>query len=193
MTKCVENRFFPIINHFGSSEIDLKDYFKKEEMSLEEFRAYVRLNQTIQAVTRDIEELQVHTMIAAIMKFLNDFKPESLNQRLVDYCILKLIQLIAPLAPCLAEEMWEIAGQPYSVCQSAWPKYDPDAIVADTITIAVQVNGRLRGEINVPADSDEAAIKTEAKANEKVTNHIKGKKIIKEIYIKGRLVNIVVK
>lgn len=193
MTKFVTNRYFPIINHFGGTEIDLKYYFKKEELNLEEFRTYVRLNQTIMAVTRDIDELQVHTMIAAIMKFLNEFKPEELNQKLVDYCILKLIQLMAPLAPCMAEEMWEIAGQPYSVCQSSWPIYDPDAIVADTITIAVQVNGRLRGEINVPADSDESTIKTEAKAVEKVQNHIKGKKIIKEIYVKGRLVNIVVK
>jgi leucyl-tRNA synthetase len=97
------------------------------------------------------------------------------------------------MAPCLAEEMWQIGGQPYSIFKSEWPKYDPQAIVADTITIAVQVNGKLRGQVEVAADADEATIIKEAKLVDRVTPHIDGRALVKEIYVKGRLVSLVVK
>jgi len=193
MTKFVTNRFFPLINLVSGEKANLKYYFKENELSLDEFRTYVRLNQTIKAVTQDIDNMQFHTLIAALMKFINEFKPEKLNQKLADYTVARLIQLISPVAPAMAEEMWELAGYKYSIFNSEWPKFDPNAIVADMITIAVQVNGRLRGEVNVAADSDEATIKEEAKKAESVVKHLEGKKIVKEIYVKGRLVNLVVK
>lgn len=195
MSRFVTKRFFPLIRLFRPNvPVDLKYYFKQDELTLEEFRTYVRLNQTIKSATHDIEQMQFHTIIAALMKFLNDFKPEALNDlRLVNYCVLKLIQLISPMAPCLAEEMWEMAGKPYSIFKSDWPQFDPNAIIGDMITIAIQVNGKLRGQIEVSADADEATIIQEAKAAERVSTHIDGKTILKEIYIKGRLVNLVVK
>ncbi|MEZ5359237.1 MAG: leucine--tRNA ligase [Candidatus Zixiibacteriota bacterium] len=194
MAKFVGNKFFPLVNNYDSdTKVDLKYYFNKDELTIDEFRMYVRLNQTIKQITHDVELFQFNTVIAALMKFLNEFKPEQLNQNLVNYSVLKLIQLIAPVAPCLAEEMWESCGQGYSVFQTDWPVFDPDAIVADTITVAVQVNGKLRGEIEVDSEADQETILTEAKSNDKVKTHLEGKSIVKEIYIKGRLVNLVVK
>lgn len=194
MGRFVTHRFFPLAKWArGGESIDLKCHFKQTDLSLEEFRTYVRLNQTIKQVTQDIEQFQFNTIIAALMKFINDFKPEVLNPKLVKYCVLKLVQLISPMAPCLAEEMWQIGGQPYSIFKSQWPKYDPLAIVADTITIAVQVNGKLRGQVEVAADADEATIIKEAKRIDRVKSHIEGKTLVKEIYVKGRLVSLVVK
>lgn len=194
MSRFVTHRFFPLVKLAqGGEAIDLKCYFKQTDLSLEEFRTYVRLNKTIKQVTQDIEQFQFNTIIAALMKFINDFKPEVLNPTLVKYCVLKLVQLISPMAPCLAEEMWQIGGRPYSIFKSEWPKYDPQAIIADTITIAVQVNGKLRGQVEVAADADEATIIKEAKLVERVKPHIDGKTLVKEIYVKGRLVSLVVK
>jgi len=193
MSRFVTRRFFPLIALIEDGAIDLKQYFNKADLSIDEFRTYVRLNQTIKLITADFEEMQFHTAIAAIMKFINEFDTGKISQRLTDYCVLKLVQLISPLAPCLAEEMWEMAGRAYSIFDSDWPRYDPNAIVADTISIAVQVNGKLRGEIEVDADADEKTIIETARANERVTAHTEGKTIIKEIYVKGRLVNLVVK
>ena len=193
MTPFVANRFFSLVNSVEGNPADLKQYFKQRDLTLDEFRTYVRLNQTIKWITMDFERMQFHTVIAATMKFINEFDPAKLSPKLVSYCVAKLTQLMAPLAPCMAEEMWEILGQPYSIFNSKWPEYDPDAIIADTITIAVQVNGKLRGEVIVPADADEPTIIGEARQNGRVQPHIAGKQTVKEIYIKGRLVNLVVK
>ncbi len=93
----------------------------------------------------------------------------------------------------MAEEMWAMAGQPYSIFNSEWPEYDANSIVADTITLAVQVNGKLRGQVEVPADADETTIIAEAKTVERVRNYIQRREIVREIYVNGRLVNLVVK
>jgi len=193
MSKFLGHRFFRLLEHMDTTPVDLKYYFNKDELTIDEFRSYVRLNQCIKSITQDIDKMQFHTAIAAIMKFLNDFNPEAIRQDLVNYSVLKLVQLIAPMAPCTAEEMWEIAGQPYSIFKSNWPIYDPEAIVADKITLAVQINGKLRGEVVVDADANQDSILADAKAVDKVKPHLDGKNIVKEIYIKGRLVNLVVK
>ena len=193
MSRFVVRKFFPLINLVDGEIPDLKYYFNNTELSLDEFRTYVRLNQTIKSITHDFDLLQFHTSIAAIMKFINDFEPARLSQNLINYCVLKLVQLVAPMAPCLAEEMWELAGRPYSVFKSEWPQYDPKAIVADTITIAVQVNGKLRGTVDVAADADEPTILEAAKLDSRVSSHLSGKTILKEIYVKGKLVSLVIK
>lgn len=194
IAKFISNKYFPLVNIYDNdTDTDLKSYFNKSDLSIDAFRTYVRLNQSIKQITHDIENFQFNTVIAALMKFMNEFKAEKLNQELINYCVLKLVQLISPVAPCLAEEMWELCGQEYSVFQSSWPIYDPDAIVADTITLAVQVNGKLRGEIEVDAEADKETILSEARTNDKVQTHLEGKTIIKEIYVPGRLVNLVVK
>jgi leucyl-tRNA synthetase len=189
----VARRFFPIINEVSGSAADLKYYFNKDELTESEFGQYIALNQAIKAITEDFEQMQFHTAIAEIMKFLNGFEPDKIGTKLSDYVVAKLIQLISPLAPCMAEEMWEIAGYAYSIYHSEWPIYDPEAIIGDTIIIAVQVNGKLRGQIEVAADAQESDIIAAGKADSNVQKHTLGKEIIKEIYVRGRLVNLVVR
>jgi leucyl-tRNA synthetase len=103
------------------------------------------------------------------------------------------IQLAAPLTPHLSEELWHRIGREGSVFRSAWPEYDPDAIVGDQIEIAVQVNGKLRDSVMVPADADQTVVEEAAFGSRKIQAHTEGKQIVKRIFVKGRILNIVVK
>jgi len=164
---------------------DLSDYEKT---------TYIKLNQTVKRVSEDIDRLQFNTAIAALMELEHDFKPDQIkNDTLNDYIILKAIQLIAPMAPHLAEEMWHLCGNELSVFRSAWPDYDPDALKFDTVTIAIQVNGKLRSEMAMPRDSAQNKVIAAALNDDKVKTYTDGREIIKGIYIPNRLVNIVIK
>jgi len=192
--KFLVNRFYPIIGDYRMAAPDLKQYFNIDSLADYDKATYIRLNQTIKRVSEDLERLQFNTSIAALMEFSRDFDPSKIeNKTLNDYIIMKLIQLIAPLAPHLAEEMWSVTGQPDSVFKSRWPTHDPNAVTFDSITIAVQVNGKVRGEIEIPRDSDDSSVYEKAILNEKVSHHLDGKEIIKKIYIKNKLLNLVVK
>ncbi len=192
--KFVVNRFYPLAEAYGGTDPDLKRYFKSDDLGKYDKEAYIKLNRTIKRVSEDNERLQFNTSIAALMEFSRDFDPSKIrNKELRDYTILKLIQLIAPIAPHMAEEMWSLTGHSESVFKSLWPEHDPDAVTFDSITVAVQINGKVRGEIEIARDSDEDIIVEQALGNEKVANHLDGKKIIKKIYIKNKLLNLVVK
>ncbi len=102
------------------------------------------------------------------------------------------MRLLAPLAPHIAEEFWQKLGNAESIAYAPWPVADPAMLIADTVTIAVQVNGKRRGEVEVPADADEEAVKAAALANENVQRHLEGKTPRKVIVVKGRLVSVVV-
>jgi leucyl-tRNA synthetase len=104
-----------------------------------------------------------------------------------------LVRMLAPFAPHLAEELWSKLGNKDSVHREPWPKYDPKLIVEDEMTIPVQVNGKLRDTIKVPANADQAAIIAAAKASEKVKSFTAGKNIVKEICVPKKMVNLVVK
>jgi len=110
-----------------------------------------------------------------------------------DYSILKTIQLIAPMAPHIAEEMWQICGQEESIFKSDWPIFDKNATDFDSVTIAVQVNGKLRGQIDTARDSSEDEVIALALENGKVKSYIDGKSIVKKIYIPNKIINLVVK
>ncbi len=188
------NRFFPIVGSHRGTKPDLKQYFKQGELSGHEWEIYLKLNQTIKKVADDFERLQFNTCIAALMELVRDYQPHQVtNDELNDYLILKAIQLMAPMAPHMAEEMWEVAGQSGSVFKSRWPQYDPEAIVGDTIEVAIQVNGKLRDSVRVAPDADQDAVEQEALARDRVRSHVEGKQIVRKIYVKGRVLNIVVK
>lgn len=190
----VKKRFFPLTEAFRFSSTDLKQYFKSNTLNDYEKNTYIRLNRIIKRIDEDSDRLQYNTVIASLMQFSRDFDSANIkNDRLNDYIIMKLIQLIAPLAPHLAEEMWESVRQPYSVFKSSWPAYDPEAMAFDTVTIAIQVNGKLRGQIDIGRDSAEEDIFKAALNDVKVLKHIEDKDIVKKIYIKNKLVNLVVK
>jgi len=192
--KFVINRLCPIVNHYRGTHSDLKQHFNQAQLSTGERELYVKLNRTIKKASEDIDRLQFNTVIAALMELVRDFQPEKIaNDKLNDVVILRIIQMMAPLAPHLAEELWESAGCSGSVFKSQWPEYDVQAIIGDTIEVAVQVNGRLRDSVIVPADANQEAVEEAAFGSDKIKAHTEGKEIVRKIFVRGRILNIVVK
>jgi len=150
----------------------------------------VIINKTIKKVTEDLDNLKYNTAISSLMILLNEMeKLENVTKK--DYRTLLL--LLNPMAPHITEELNEMYGLGAHLCESKWPKYDPEKLVEDTVTIAIQVNGKLRGTIDVATDSSEEKIKKLATSNENVMKHLEGKEVVKIIVIKNKIVNIVVR
>ena len=148
------------------------------------------IHKTIKKVTDDIEGLKMNTAIAALMSLLNAITATgSVNKAEFK----TFITLLNPFAPHMTEELWEIAGFDGMLNATEWPKYDEAKCVDAAVEIAVQVNGKIRARINVPADIDSTNAISLAKADNAVAGEIEGKTIIKELYVPKRLVNIVVK
>jgi leucyl-tRNA synthetase len=190
--KFVYNKLFPIHQHHRGSNPDLKQYFNQDELTKSERSIYVKLNQSIKKVSESFDRLQFNTAIAALMELIRDFERAEIgNDELNDQIVLKTIQMVAPLAPHLAEELWEALGHQESVFQSTWPEFDEDAVQGELIEIAVQVNGKLRDTVKVPPDADQETVEAEAFASDKVKSFTDGKNIIKRIYVPGRIFNIV--
>lgn len=181
-----------------------------------------KLHQTIKKVTADIPNLKFNTAIAMMMEFVNDWskmvqtksgsfvnkqsQTRSINsatkqtqpdQRLSKDNLLIFVKILAPFAPFLAEELWHKLGrveQNQTIHQSTWPIYDPDLAREQTITIAIQVNGKLRGQLNVASNiiDNKSQIIEQAKQLESVVRWLEGKQVKKEIYIPGKIVSLVV-
>ena len=154
-----------------------------------------KLHQTLKAVTRDFEDLEFNTIISGLMELSNEMarlKGETYSSPAWQECVRIYTQMLAPIAPHIAEEMWARAGQPYSVHTSAWPQVDEAAAAAEEITLVVQVNGKVRDRITVPVDISEEAARTTALESEAVKRTLEGKSPRQVIYVKGRLVNIVI-
>ncbi len=153
-------------------------------------------HQAIKKVSQDIDALSFNTAVSALMEAVNalyklknnDFAPVA-DWR---FALESLTQLLAPFAPYMTEELWHDLGHDDSIHKDHWPVHDESYLVADTINIAVQVNGKLRGEINMPTASEQQAVIDAAKADKKVQAYIAGKAIKREIYVPGKLVNLVV-
>ncbi|MCP9473944.1 MAG: leucine--tRNA ligase, partial [Nitrospira sp.] len=145
------------------------------------------LHRTIKKVTEDIEALRFNTAISQMMIFTNEMtKAEQRPRALLEPFVL----LLAPFAPHLAEELWERLGRPPSVSRQPWPSYDPALTVAEQVTIPVQVNGRLRGKVEVDHDAPRDMV--ERLAREEVGGWIQGKELKKVIYVEKKLINFVV-
>ncbi len=148
------------------------------------------LHKTIKAVTEDIEKLSFNTAISRMMEFTNAFS--ALDQR--PRCVLEpFVLLLSPFAPHLAEELWEVLGHSETLAYEPWPSFDEGKIAEDTIEIPVQVNGKLRGKVHVPAEADQAVIQQAAETDETILEQLAGKTVVKVIVAPGRLVNFVVK
>ena len=169
--------------------------YSRQNLGKNAWDVYIKLNQTIKKVTEDIDRLQFNTCIAAVMEFMNDFSAvdPTENNQFYQFALQKITQLMAPMTPHIAEEFWEMFGFSDTIFRSTWPEHDPDAVIADTITIVVQVNGKVRDNIHVPANIDKDTIIAQAKASEKAAKFLDGKQIIKEIVVPGKLINFVVK
>ncbi|MBA3849374.1 MAG: leucine--tRNA ligase [Opitutus sp.] len=147
------------------------------------------LHETIKKVGEDIEGLRFNTAISQMMILLNALLKEPALPRRV---AVTFTQMLAPFAPHLAEELWLRLGQPGSVMSAVWPVYDPARLVASTMTIVFQVNGKHRGDAQVPTDSTEADLIRIANEHPKVSPHLSGKSLKRTIYVKGKLLNLLV-
>lgn len=147
------------------------------------------VHKTIKKVTDDIEKFHFNTAVAALMEFVNLAQKTGMD----DQSRRLLTILIAPFAPHLAEEIWEVLHGEFSIFHQSWPQYNQQLIKDNTLTLPIQVNGKLRGQIETAAEASQEEILIIARKEPNVVKYLEGKEMIKEIYVSGRLVNFVVK
>ena len=173
-------RFIDRIIRLKDKVVDGDEYSKNLETII---------HQSIKKVTYDLSHIAYNTAVSTLMILLNKYEEcESITKK--DYIL--LLKLLNPIAPHSTEELNESLGEK-PICESSWPEYDEAKTVLEEKEIGVQVNGKLRGSINVHVNDSDDVIKEKALSNENVIRHIDGKEIVKIIVIKGRIVNIVVK
>jgi leucyl-tRNA synthetase len=147
-----------------------------------------KLHQTIKKVSNDFENLKYNTAIAAMMALINDFYKKNAVTK-GEYKT--LLTLLNPVAPHITEELWEIIGGEGRLYAASWPEYDEAKTVESTIEIAIQINGKTRATLLVGKDDSKEDVLAQAKKT--VADKLEGKNIVKEIYVPGRIVNIVAK
>ncbi|HKJ82372.1 MAG TPA: leucine--tRNA ligase [Ignavibacteriaceae bacterium] len=172
-----------------------KEQYNIEELKDEEKSVYKKINQTIKRFDEEINNFRFNTAIASLMELLNELKNlDKCSDEIAAYTLQRFAVLIAPVAPHLGEECWKLIGNEISLMEKpVWFQFDLKALVEDSVNIAVQVNGKLRTTIEMPLNSEQAAVKESVFADEKVTKHTNGKQVLKEIYVKNKIYNIVVK
>ena len=169
------NRAWRLLERVGSSEA-----------SIEQLRL---IHQTIAKVSEDIEAMRFNTAIAALMEFTNAAnKWPTIPREIAESFVL----LLAPMAPHIAEELWQQLGHARSLAFAPWPVHDAAYLVSDTVELPVQINGKVRALIEVAADADEALVLETARADVNVARHLQGKEIRRSIYVPGRIVNFVI-
>jgi leucyl-tRNA synthetase len=160
-------------------------------------KEFIRLtHKTIKEVTADLEKLRFNTMLSSLMEFSN-YLSKVKESRVVSgslwgEAISYFLLLLAPTAPHLAEELWNRTGHPYSIHNQSWPEYDEELTKEEEITLVIQVNGKLRDKVLMPASITEVQAKELALGRERVKAYIDGKKLTRVIYVPKRVVNIVV-
>ena len=148
------------------------------------------LHQMIKKVSDNLEQLHFNTCVSEFMIFTNHIqKLDEINRELIR----SFIVLLNPFMPHFSQELWELMGESSELTYEDWPKYDKSFILQDEITIAVQLNGKRRSEINISKDEDESSVLDKARSDEKIIAFIGDMKVVKEIYIKDKIVNLVVK
>ena len=149
------------------------------------------IHKAIKKVSDDIEAMKFNTAIAALMALVNDFYANGVNKA----DLKALLLMLSPFAPHIVEEMWENLGFANAgmACAQSWPAYDESKTMDAEVTIAVQVCGKMKGTIQVPMDSEEETVAVAAQADAKVARAIEGKNLVKVIYVKNRLINLIAK
>ncbi len=156
-----------------------------------------KLHQTIRKVGEDIEEFAFNTAVAAMMELVNEMYPfaQSLGKEersaVMSEAVHNLVLILSPMAPHIADELWETLGYKGFTLEQSWPDFDAEAAKEEEVEVVIQINGKLRDRVTVPADSDDEALKSAAMASEKVKASIEGKNVKKIIVVSGKLVNIV--
>jgi len=194
------HRFLKRVWNFVNEKADdLKGVsYKKEDfknLSEEDQKLRRKLHQTIKKVNEDItREYQFNTAIAAIMELMNTLTSyKGNNLKVLKEAVEKLILMLSPFTPFIADELWKTIGNTGFTIEQPFPEPDEEALIEKTKEIPVQINGKVRAKIVVPADADENTVKEIAFGNENVKKWTEGKEILKVIFIKGKILNIVIK
>ncbi|MEI7591012.1 MAG: class I tRNA ligase family protein, partial [Deltaproteobacteria bacterium] len=160
-----------------------------------------KTHQTIRKVSSDLEDrFRFNTAISAIMELLNALylleKPDAEDDiacSVVREAVETILLLLSPIAPHIAEEIWTLLGKTEMLANTIWPDYDRDVASEEEMTIVVQINGKVRSRIIVASDENEETIKKLAREDDKIAKMMAGKEMVKEIYVQGKLINIVIK
>jgi len=157
-----------------------------------------KAHKTIKKVTEDIERFHFNTAISAIMELVNEIyvsevkdNADDISKRVVREAIETVVVLLSPFVPHFAEELWEALGNRTSIVNTEWPPYDPEAVSEDEILIVIQINGKLRDRMTIPASYGENEVKTWALKSERIRKLVEGKEIKRVILVPKKLVNIV--
>jgi leucyl-tRNA synthetase len=154
-----------------------------------------KVHQTLRSVTLDYENFEFNTIISSLMELSNEMvkarQAGAWGSKAWDEAVEIYLKILAPVAPHVTEELWVKSGRPYSVHQQSWPMVDKEAAAEEEITLAIQIEGKVRDRVTVPVDMDENGVKELVMAREAVLKYLAGKQPQKVIYVKGRLVNIV--
>lgn len=167
---------------------------QQAQLSKEEKDLRRAIHTAIKNVTEDLEgEYQFNTAVSELMKLSNALADASCKDSPI-YAegIATLILLLSPFAPHIADELWQAIGNADSVHTQTWPKFDPAALVADEVTLVIQIMGKTRGTIQVPAQADKQELEQYARDSDVAQRYIEGKEIKKVIVVPGKLVNFVV-
>jgi leucyl-tRNA synthetase len=167
------------------------DFQVKHASNMQDGEMSVSVNKLVKKAGQDILALSYNTTIAEFMKALNEFDANPSAVTKTDWTT--YLKLLAPFAPFLVEELWEMLGNSESIHLQSWPSYDEAKLIEENIKIAVQINGKVRDTILIPSDANDTLAIQTAKQSEKVQKALEDKEIVKEIYVPGRIVNIVVK
>ena len=173
----------------------LERVWKLQDMVDEKEEGYskeleTKMHQTIKKVSQDFESLKFNTAIAAMMSLVNEFY--RLN-RVTKGEFKSLLILLNPVAPHMTEEIWQIIGEKARIYQTVWPEYEEEKTIENEVEIAVQVNGKVKATIKVTLEEEQDSVREKAMQVTSVKGAVENKTIVKEIYIKGKIYNIVVK
>ncbi|MGH7890604.1 MAG: class I tRNA ligase family protein, partial [Thermodesulfobacteriota bacterium] len=191
------NRLWRLVSDAYSQIKDFKNTKPDLTQISEPAREFlIKVHKTIKKVSDDLERFQFNTAIAAIMELLNEtarFKPDGGNDTVVlREAVEALVRLLYPIAPHIAEELWESLGYEETLVDKPWMEWDREILESAAITVVVQVNGKVRSQVTMDSDSDQEQMKEAALSDEKVKNYIADKEIKKVIVVPKKLVNIVV-
>ncbi len=195
------NRVWHIVLDYLEDIRDIKRFVGKGKLEGDPKNLRRKTHQTIKKVTNDIEgRFHFNTAISAVMELVNTLyqvkhpdRSDSAALSVIREAIESIVVLLAPIVPHIAEELWEILGGNENLFNISWPSYDESVAAEEQITIVIQINGKLRSRIKVRADESDEKIKELALSDQKISRFIAGKKLVKEIYIPKKLVNVVVK
>lgn len=162
---------------------------KVDEKIFDNEEVQILLNQTIKKVGDDISTFNANTAVSAMMILSKKLEEQ---EKISKTTYLNFVKILSPFAPHMAEEIWQNLGNKKMMVFESWPKYDEARLVSSKVSIVVQVNGKVRATVEVPADSLQDVVEKAALENELVVKWIDGKKIIKKIFVKNRIINLVV-